>query len=267
MQANGMEFKASVSETFQPKYCTWESSWKRGYFNTHPNGKGSSFRQVVCFLIDPTCQWRQTGGCDPNGGREESGNKPCFANIPADASGFCDCNGNNAKDGWEPGYDCSSGPGTCDEACPAPPTQGPTPEGQTPPPPTLAPTPQPTPAPPTPRPTPAGEHCPHVSCEYEDGKITLTDCDPKCQFPSCDGYKKCLEAAKTCIKSREDCWNDGFSLAAESPTGLEAELEEPKLGTSGCIAAGVGVVMVLVFFGMVRKSRSKRSPLQESMLP
>ena len=35
--------------------------------------------------------WRQTGGCDPFGPREEGGDAACTKTVPKGASGFCEC--------------------------------------------------------------------------------------------------------------------------------------------------------------------------------
>ena len=37
--------------------------------------------------------WRMTGNCDPNGPREWWNDKPCDADIPNGASGYCECGG------------------------------------------------------------------------------------------------------------------------------------------------------------------------------
>merc|ERR1712224_830194 len=58
--------------------------------------------------------WRQTGGCDPNGPREPHFDKPCDADIPSDASGYCQCFGGIKK--MMKG--CAKGGfGNCDVAC------------------------------------------------------------------------------------------------------------------------------------------------------
>lgn len=63
------------------------------------------------------CRWRQTGGCSAKGPREPYHDKGCRAKISKWDSGFCDCNGNGKQDWREPGYGCSSTPGTCLHAC------------------------------------------------------------------------------------------------------------------------------------------------------
>lgn len=71
----------------------------------------------------PSCAWRQTGNCDPEGVLEPHNDKPCDAPITHDWSGFCDCNGDAILDQGEPGYVCGEGPGTanapgnCRDAC------------------------------------------------------------------------------------------------------------------------------------------------------
>eukprot|EP00996_Jenningsia_fusiforme_P002769 NODE_3587_length_949_cov_49.168889_g3296_i0.p1 GENE.NODE_3587_length_949_cov_49.168889_g3296_i0~~NODE_3587_length_949_cov_49.168889_g3296_i0.p1 ORF type:complete len:133 (+),score=24.89 NODE_3587_length_949_cov_49.168889_g3296_i0:146-544(+) len=35
--------------------------------------------------------WRQTGGCDPNGPREEDGDRGCRSSISGGSSGYCEC--------------------------------------------------------------------------------------------------------------------------------------------------------------------------------
>merc|ERR1712187_448952 len=46
-----------------------------------------------CNKVAPACMWRQTGGCKPDGTREESNDKQCNVTIPKGTSGFCDCDG------------------------------------------------------------------------------------------------------------------------------------------------------------------------------
>ncbi|CAK0789304.1 unnamed protein product [Prorocentrum cordatum] len=42
--------------------------------------------------------WRQTGGCDGTGGpREPEKDQLCSFEVPAGASGFCDCDGDGLK--------------------------------------------------------------------------------------------------------------------------------------------------------------------------
>ena len=67
----------------------------------------------------PSCMWRQTGSCAADGtNREPDDDEHCSVTIPTGASGFCDCNGNNAKDASELGYDCSSSPTPdCNAVC------------------------------------------------------------------------------------------------------------------------------------------------------
>ena len=58
--------------------------------------------------------WRQTDGCEPHGDRVPQFDKPCDADIPNEASGYCECFGGikqNMKD-------CSKGEfRNCYEAC------------------------------------------------------------------------------------------------------------------------------------------------------
>ena len=62
----------------------------------------------------PDCNWRQTGGCDPNGPRESQFDKSCSMIIPDSASGYCECRGGTKQN--EKG--CESGNHkTCKEAC------------------------------------------------------------------------------------------------------------------------------------------------------
>ena len=57
--------------------------------------------------------WRMTGNCDPNGPREWWNDKPCDADIPNDASGYCQCF--SIKQMMK---DCSKGENrNCYEAC------------------------------------------------------------------------------------------------------------------------------------------------------
>ena len=66
-------------------------------------------------LADTKCiSWRQTGRCDPNGPREPHFDKPCDADIPSDASGYCQCSG-GIKQMMK---GCSKGEfGNCNVAC------------------------------------------------------------------------------------------------------------------------------------------------------
>ena len=56
--------------------------------------------------------WRQTGGCDPEGGREPAYDLPCGAIVNAGSSGYCECLG-----GSRVGFTCSHEPISCDSAC------------------------------------------------------------------------------------------------------------------------------------------------------
>jgi len=64
------------------------------------------------------CRWRQTSACSPTGQREPSMDETCDSEISMGNSGFCDCDGDGVKGAEEPGYDCKSTPGTCEEVCP-----------------------------------------------------------------------------------------------------------------------------------------------------
>lgn len=64
------------------------------------------------------CMWRQTGNCNATGEREPERDRLCSESVPLGNSGFCDCNGDNEKNGDERGYDCQSTPGSCDAVCP-----------------------------------------------------------------------------------------------------------------------------------------------------
>jgi hypothetical protein len=61
-----------------------------------------------------TCQgWRQTGGCAPTGPREASSDVPCDQEVPAGASGYCECaGGRRAAES-----DCDHGPFMCAMKC------------------------------------------------------------------------------------------------------------------------------------------------------
>jgi len=67
----------------------------------------------------PNCQWRQTGGCKPDGEREATNDKPCTDTVPSGTSGFCDCDGDGALGTAETGFTCEVSGGTrkCLEEC------------------------------------------------------------------------------------------------------------------------------------------------------
>jgi len=68
--------------------------------------------------ISEACRWRQTGGCEPTGPREEHNDKKCSEKIAKGSSGFCDCDGDGQKQEAELGYSCKDdGPGTCTKVC------------------------------------------------------------------------------------------------------------------------------------------------------
>jgi len=68
--------------------------------------------------VSEACRWRQTGGCEPTGPREENNDKKCSISIAKGSSGFCDCDGDGEKQGAEQGYGCTdAGPGTCAKVC------------------------------------------------------------------------------------------------------------------------------------------------------
>ena len=57
--------------------------------------------------------WRQTGGCSPHGPREAGSDRGCGDEVPAGASGYCECHdGTRARES-----DCDHGIFTCGEAC------------------------------------------------------------------------------------------------------------------------------------------------------
>ena len=57
--------------------------------------------------------WRQTGGCSPHGPREAGSDRSCGDEVPAGASGYCECHdGTRARES-----DCDHGIFTCGEAC------------------------------------------------------------------------------------------------------------------------------------------------------
>jgi len=66
--------------------------------------------------IGDLCAWVETLACHPDG-MKSGGGKDCQSNISPGVAGYCDCNGNGAKDVQEPGYDCDSSPGNCESAC------------------------------------------------------------------------------------------------------------------------------------------------------
>ena len=43
--------------------------------------------------------WRQTGNCNATGEREPERDRLCSESVPLGNSGFCDCNGDNEKNG------------------------------------------------------------------------------------------------------------------------------------------------------------------------
>lgn len=61
---------------------------------------------------DQCISWRQTGGCKPDGKREKTGDKTCTAQIPSDASGYCEC----AKGKARP-VSCGHEVFTCQDMC------------------------------------------------------------------------------------------------------------------------------------------------------
>merc|ERR1712003_450123 len=70
------------------------------------------------------CRWRQTDRCHPHGSRQPQNDKTCDEVIPKNASGWCDCNGDNVMDCGEKFFGCYhpvSRPGTCSLACKQPP--------------------------------------------------------------------------------------------------------------------------------------------------
>ena len=74
-----------------------------------------TFSLTFTRLVQTECiGWKQTGGCDPNGPREPHFDKPCGADIPNGASGYCQC-----KDGRKSMLKkCSKGKfRNCNEAC------------------------------------------------------------------------------------------------------------------------------------------------------
>ncbi|CAK0870302.1 unnamed protein product [Prorocentrum cordatum] len=68
----------------------------------------------------PACMWRQTGGCKPDGEREEAKDKTCTSTIPKGSSGFCDCDGDGVKAANEIGFDCAGAERRCCRHCKAP---------------------------------------------------------------------------------------------------------------------------------------------------
>ena len=46
-----------------------------------------------------SCMWRQTGNCNATGEREPERDRLCSESVPLGNSGFCDCNGDNEKNG------------------------------------------------------------------------------------------------------------------------------------------------------------------------
>jgi len=61
-----------------------------------------------------TCAgWRQTGGCTPTGPREDHSDLPCDAEVPAGASGYCECSGGRRA----AESDCDHGPFMCAMKC------------------------------------------------------------------------------------------------------------------------------------------------------
>lgn len=60
--------------------------------------------------------WRQTGGCDADGQREEGGDRGCRDTIESGNSGYCECS--TRGDGDFAGYvGCDHEPFTCEETC------------------------------------------------------------------------------------------------------------------------------------------------------
>ncbi len=56
--------------------------------------------------------WRQTGGCDPDGPREEFADLPCGTVIELGRSGYCEC-----KSGRKIGFPCTHRELVCEELC------------------------------------------------------------------------------------------------------------------------------------------------------
>merc|ERR1712226_1538242 len=67
--------------------------------------------------LEKDCAWRETSGCREDGPRVSDKDKSCADQITANHSGFCDCDGDGVQAANEPGYDCSSTPGTCSTVC------------------------------------------------------------------------------------------------------------------------------------------------------
>jgi len=57
--------------------------------------------------------WKQTGGCTPDGPRESGSDKTCNEEVPAGASGYCECEGG----GRAAKSDCEHGPFSCEDKC------------------------------------------------------------------------------------------------------------------------------------------------------
>ena len=77
--------------------------------------KKSTFSLTFILSAQINCiSWRQTGGCNPYGPRQPQFDKPCDADIPFGASGYCQCSG-GIKQMMKK---CSEGEfRNCNEAC------------------------------------------------------------------------------------------------------------------------------------------------------
>lgn len=101
-----------------------------GYCECGASGKRRKARLSTCdhrpFTCKDACQqleryqcvsWRQTGGCDSDGPREDKNDMPCDRQIDPGSSGFCECGGGRKvrKPGCEKGEFAE--PFTCQDVC------------------------------------------------------------------------------------------------------------------------------------------------------
>ena len=86
-----------------------------GVETSEPLGEGQSAEGTQNIPSnDVSCiGWKQTGGCTPDGPREEHSDLNCVDEVPAGASGYCDCGGGQRV----AESTCEHGPFTCAAMC------------------------------------------------------------------------------------------------------------------------------------------------------
>ena len=125
MDETGRDIVAHEGETILPGCCT---RWTRvsrekadddatTRASVSPDGQAAAEPSGAEATADENstevCSWRQTGGCDPDGPREPTGDKDCSKVIPKGASGFCQCAGGVVTRR----VSCDHAPFTCAPAC------------------------------------------------------------------------------------------------------------------------------------------------------